>query len=151
MDTSIVVAIVAATAAVVAPALTWLAARQDANDLRKNIERDMDLLNRLVSGSETHRRLEMHVKSSIEEQIRRDESRRNFWRIVRFGFIPYALLVGSVLTDYISDPESYDRYFVGVNWLLSGLFLVWLVVAFYQTSPLGRKNRGSSTSNSRQQ
>ena len=80
VSTEVAVAIIAAVAAVVGPTLVWLATRQQMNDSRALINKDLDLAERLTnigpSTEEYAKLLIGNVLAQIDALVARDHARR---------------------------------------------------------------------------
>jgi hypothetical protein len=76
VDTKTVVALIAVAAVALQVAVSYLLSRQNNNDLRTNIGRDLDLIRALRPGSDEVAELEGHVRSSIAELVARDQRRK---------------------------------------------------------------------------
>lgn len=114
-----------------APVLSWFAARQDANDLRTNIARDIELSKLLEEGSQDRIALARHISGEVAELIDRGESRQRRNRFVKIVRLPYVFLIlGMVLSmvggdfDYSVDNSGYFEFWSIFFVVLS---LVWLV------------------------
>ena len=75
MRTEIVVALIGAGALSVQVVANYLINRQSANDLRTNIDREIDIIRKLRPGSDEARKLQEHVSTSINNMIDRDQRR----------------------------------------------------------------------------
>ena len=73
MDTKTVVALIAVAAVALQVAVSYLLSRQNDNDLRRNIDRDIDLIRALRPGSDEVAELEGHVRTSIGNLVARDQ------------------------------------------------------------------------------
>jgi hypothetical protein len=95
VDPKIVVALIAVAGVVTQVVVTYLINRQSANDLRTNIAREIDIIQKLRPDSSEATTLEGHVRKSISELIARDERRDRIRSIIAtFGPLP---LIGLVL------------------------------------------------------
>jgi hypothetical protein len=95
VDPKIVVALIAVAGVVTQVVVTYLINRQSANDLRTNIAREIDIIQKLRPDSSEAMTLEGHVRKSIRELIARDERRDLISSIIAtFGPLP---LIGLVL------------------------------------------------------
>ncbi|CAN5223798.1 hypothetical protein BH11ACT6_BH11ACT6_05180 [soil metagenome] len=83
MSTEVKVALIAAAAVFVQVVVSYLINRQRANDLRANIDREVDIIRKLEPGSPEALRLESHVKASIDKLITRDERREQIGDLLR--------------------------------------------------------------------
>ncbi|MFX1783454.1 hypothetical protein [Prescottella equi] len=79
MSTEIAVALIAASAAIVGPLVSWIVARQARSDERTDIARDLEILKNLNPQSESHTLLECRITKNVENfvaaQDRRDSTR----------------------------------------------------------------------------
>ncbi|MCA1007013.1 heme biosynthesis HemY N-terminal domain-containing protein [Rhodococcus hoagii] len=79
MSTEVTVALIAASAAVVGPLVTWIIARQTRSDERADIVRDLEILKNLNPASPQYEKLDKRVATNVDrlvnEQDRRDGSR----------------------------------------------------------------------------
>jgi hypothetical protein len=73
VDTKAVVALIAVAAVAVQVGVSYLVSRQNDNDLRRNIGRDIDLVRVLRPNSDEVTELECHVRKSIGDLIAHDE------------------------------------------------------------------------------
>lgn len=75
MPTEVIVAIIAVGGVVFAQGAAYGISRLSANDLRVNIDREIDILRKLAQDSRVAKRLEGHIGASIEKLVGRDERR----------------------------------------------------------------------------
>ena len=73
MDTKTVVALIAVAAVALQVAVSYLLSRQNDNDLRRNINRDIDLIRALRPGSHEVAELEGHVRNSVADLVTGDQ------------------------------------------------------------------------------
>ncbi|PHV67236.1 hypothetical protein [Williamsia muralis] len=150
MSTEIAVAIIAAVAAVVGPTLVWLASRQQTNDSRALINKDLDLAERLTkigpSTEEYAKPLIGNVFAQIDALVARDHARRARGKFVRWLWPGYVLIVaGSVIY-----PFDFPKFSGVVGWLfnsggfsLVGIGYLVAVCPFYVRSQLRHPTRPS--------
>jgi hypothetical protein len=77
VDTKTVVALIAVAAVALQVAVSYLFSRQNDNDLRRNIDRDIDLIRALRPGSDEVAGLEGHVRNSIADLVAGDQRRKH--------------------------------------------------------------------------
>lgn len=75
MPKEIVAALIAVGGVIFTQLITYTISRQNARDLRVNIDREIGIIKKLRSDSPEARQLESHVKASIAKLIARDERR----------------------------------------------------------------------------
>jgi hypothetical protein len=140
------VAVIAAGASWVGIVLTnWFIARQAANDLRSNIDRDIAIVKKLRPGSEEVRVLEAHISHSINVLIVRETRRQ-----ANSGtFVTTGIIIGTSVVLYALDvwrrhevPEFLRapvEVIYWALWLFYGLIFVSSVVRFVSASKSGVK------------
>jgi hypothetical protein len=74
----------------------YLISRQNANDLRVNIDREVDIIRKLQPGAEETAKLEAHVRASVAKLIYRDERRERLFDVTR-RFAPLTLVWSAML------------------------------------------------------
>lgn len=109
MSSEVVVAIVAACAALVGPSLVWLAARQQQNDARALIAKDLDLIERLRQMSFPETPIDLvtsNVDAQIDALVARDRRRRMLGKLSRWMWPGYVLYVASLALAPFEFPEA---------------------------------------------
>jgi hypothetical protein len=97
MSEKITVALIVFGGVIVTQAVGYLIARQAANDLGANIDREIDIIRKLRPGTTEVTSLEAHVKASIAKLIYRDKRRQQLTDLIAESappLITIALAVG---------------------------------------------------------
>jgi hypothetical protein len=76
--------------------VTYLISRQNANDLRVNISREIDIIRKLQPGTEEASKLEAHVRANVAKLIYRDELREQLAEAI-WRFAPLTLVSAAAL------------------------------------------------------
>lgn len=90
------VALIAVGGVVLTQFVTYLISRQNANDLRVNISREIDIIRKLQPSTEETSKLEAHVRASVAELIYRDERREQLAELI-WTFAPLILASAAVV------------------------------------------------------
>ncbi|GAC70920.1 hypothetical protein [Gordonia soli] len=126
MQKEVVVAIVAAAAALLAPIVAWLLSRQGQRDLRSSIRRDLDTLNEMNPHSMSAHALEFTIHTNLLVALMRDQRRS----VINGAIINSILCLSFVLPGWIVLllwPEFLPGVFLWINASLTGVFfVVWL-------------------------
>ncbi|GAB3227076.1 hypothetical protein [Mycolicibacterium hippocampi] len=129
MPTEVVVAIIAVCGVVLTQVVTYAISRQNANDLRANIDREVDIIGKLQPTSDEAKKLEAHVRASIGKLIHRDERREQLVDIIwTFAplFLVSSMLLGLQWWRQRGVPEVIGP---GVAVVYYGLFAFWVLLA----------------------
>ncbi len=135
MQTEIWVALIAVVGVLTQVLLTYLVSRQSANDLRTNIDRQIEIVRKLNPGSSAAIKLEQHIDVSLDELITRDTRR---WAISRVAWssAPGPALGLALWGIYVWNkhgiPEDLRYPVVGLSGFLLGLLGGVVVVTIVQ-------------------
>lgn len=95
MSEKVVLALIGIGGVAIAQFGGYLVSRQNTNDLRVNIDREIGIIRKLQSGSAEVSKLEAHVSASVDKLIYRDERRERLFDVTRK--VAPLMLVGSAL------------------------------------------------------
>jgi hypothetical protein len=76
--------------------VTYLISRQNANDLRVNVDREIEIIRKLQSSTAEASKLEAHVSASVDKLIYRDERRERLFDVIS-RFAPLILVSSAAL------------------------------------------------------
>jgi hypothetical protein len=110
--------------------LVWIAGRQQANDLRSNITKDLDLMERLAqspAGEPHAKKVAENALESIDVLVARDRRRRSVGTVVRWLWPGYLLLAMQIAVGPFHDDEL-----TGITaWLVKDDGLVYVTWAYF--------------------
>lgn len=125
MPKEVVVALIAVAGVSLTQMVTYAISRQNANDLRVNIDREINIIRKLHPGSEEAVKLVNHIKASVSKLIYRDERREQLAELVR-SLAPIVVLgVIVAALDWWRRDGVPELLSLAVAIVFYGLFVMW--------------------------
>jgi len=129
MSPAIIVPLIAFGGVIVTQIFGLVINRMNANDLRSNIDRDIDIIRRLDPDAAVTRRLAAHVRNNIYTVISRDKRRSRVMPGLRKSFIGFAITAAVLVLDSWRDHHPPGDVKDKIDIVFWPLFVLMFIVA----------------------